>query len=148
MPGEHRDERVGVERQAEHAGDRLRGGRPYARRVLRRVVRGELALVNGDEEIGLAERRERLEAHRIWALHEQGAGESQRFPVAREHDVGEGAEVGELLPARVEEREGAASVVGDRLARGRRGAPATEHQQPEEATEAPSSHSSPGARDP
>src|SRR5207253_4089172 len=142
---EDRDERVRVERQPEHPGDRRRVGRPHERLVLRGVVRGEPALVDSDEEEGLAERRQRLEAYRVRPLDEEGAGELVALSPAREDDVGEGAEVGELVPARVEELEHAARVVRDRLARGRRRAPAGEHQQTEKATETPSSHSWPDA---
>jgi len=80
--------------------------------------------VDGDEEEGLAERRQRLEAYRVRPLDEEGAGELVALSPARENDVGEGAEVGELVPARLEESERVAGVVGDRLARGRGRAPA------------------------
>src|SRR6266513_6431481 len=56
--GEHGDEVVGPERQAEHARDRLGGRRADERLVLRGVVGRQPALVDYDEEIRLAERRE------------------------------------------------------------------------------------------
>jgi hypothetical protein len=67
--------------------------------------------VDGDKEQGLAERREGLEAHRVGALDEEDAGEAVPLPAAGEDDVGDGAEGGELVPARVEEIERVTGVV-------------------------------------
>ncbi|PYM31890.1 MAG: hypothetical protein DME15_15840 [Candidatus Rokuibacteriota bacterium] len=98
------------------------------------------------EEIGLAERREGLESHRGGALDQERARQALALATPLDHHVGQGAEVGELVPALVEELEGAAGLVVHGPARRSSRAAAEQRQRDEQdATALPWGHAWPGA---
>ena len=138
--GEHRNEIVGIERQAENLRYRIGRGRPDVSLILHGVIRGEPAFVDGDDQQRRTERRERFEADRARRLDEQDAPETLALAALFQRNIGKSPQVGELAGALCEQRERPTGVVADGFP-GRRGrACGDQHEQrdEEETTERPS----------
>src|SRR5882724_2636892 len=133
---EERDEILGLDGQAQQVSGRLdvRGAHPGL--VRRRVVRGDPTVVDGDEQERLAERRQRLEPDRRRSAGEEDAAQPLPVTAPLESDVGEGAQVVELLPARGEPVDHASGLRLDgRAWRGWRDRATGEEEEGEGATE-------------
>ena len=92
--------------------------------------------MQGREQEGLPQRRERFEPDRSGRLGQYDTLQALTLPAAFDVEVGKGTKIRELGPAPGEERERSPRVFGDGLARRRQQAGTTGSEREEEGEEA------------